>query len=85
LIGALVAFASARRTLSAVPLRVARISDFLALVPIESSLELSALAEACVRDFDRFRAPPPAEERARRMNPSLSPRQRDLLEVWGYP
>ena len=85
LIGALVAFASARRPLSAVPLRVACIADFLALVPIDSSLELSTLAEACVRDFDQFRAPPPAEERARRMNPSLSPRQRDLLDAWGYP
>jgi putative phosphonate metabolism protein len=85
LIQALVAFASARRSLSAVPLRVARIADFLALVPIESSPELSTLAEACVRDFDEFRAPPSAGERARRMNRSLTPRQRDLLDVWGYP
>lgn len=85
LVRALKAFASTRRPFDASPLRVARIADFLALVPRESSVELSMLAEACVRGFDEFRAPPPPEERARRKQASLSPRQQDLLATWGYP
>jgi putative phosphonate metabolism protein len=85
LVRALEVFASTRRSFEASPLRVTRIADFLALVPIESSAELSMVAEACVRDFDEFRAPPQLEERARRKEASLSRRQQDLLDAWGYP
>jgi putative phosphonate metabolism protein len=82
---ALEAFASTRRSFDASILQVGRIADFLALVPREPSVELSALADACVRDFDEFRAPPEPEERARRMQARLSPREQELLATWGYP
>jgi 2'-5' RNA ligase len=47
--------------------------------------ELYALADAVVTGFDGFRAPPTEAELARRDPASLTPRQRELLEAWGYP
>ena len=43
------------------------------------------LADACVRDFDGFRAPAGAVELAGRRAAGLSPRQEALLRAWGYP
>ncbi len=43
------------------------------------------LAELCVKDLDRFRAPPVAAELARRRGAGLSLRQETLLARWGYP
>jgi len=78
-------FANAHESFEAPPLRLARIARFLALVPQASSPALSALADACVRDFDRFRALPGADELARRERAGLTSRQRELLAHWGYP
>jgi len=64
---------------------VARIGRFVALVPGEPAPALQALADDCVRAFDRFRAPPSREETARRLKADLTQRQRALLERWGYP
>lgn len=47
--------------------------------------EVHALADACVRDLDAFRAPPSAEQTARRLKANLSTREREHLEAWGYP
>lgn len=47
--------------------------------------QMHALADACVRDFDRFRAPPTADEIARRNPGKLSAAQRERLDAWGYP
>lgn len=69
----------------ALPLQLAPLGDFLALVPAAQSPALAALAAACVTGLDRFRAPPDPEEIARRKPQALSARQRALLEVWGYP
>jgi Protein of unknown function (DUF1045) len=46
---------------------------------------LYALADEVVTAFDGFRAPPTEAELARRDPASLTPRQRELLEAWGYP
>lgn len=46
---------------------------------------MHALADACVRDFERFRAPATAAEVARRDPARLSPRQQHMLREWGYP
>jgi 2'-5' RNA ligase len=54
-------------------------------VPAEPSPELDELAAACVREFDRYRAPLTEEDRARRRPERLSERQREYLERWGYP
>ncbi len=66
-------------------LQVRLLSRFLALVPAIPCPELRALADACVRGFDRFRAAPPEEELARRMKKPLSLSQERHLLRWGYP
>jgi 2'-5' RNA ligase len=43
------------------------------------------LADACVREFDAFRAPAPATELARRRQAGLSDAQERHLARWGYP
>jgi hypothetical protein len=54
-------------------------------VPETACAPLDRLAQACVREFDRFRAPMSAPERARRMAARLTARQIEHLERWGYP
>jgi putative phosphonate metabolism protein len=78
-------FAAARRPFDAPPLRVARISNFVALVLRSDAPMLSDLADACVRTFDDFRALPSTDERERRLRAPLTERQRTLLDRWGYP
>lgn len=85
LAAALDAFAREQRPFDAPGLVVARIGRFVALVPGAPAPALHALADECVRVFDRFRAPPTREETARRQRTDLSPRQRALLDRWGYP
>ena len=46
---------------------------------------MRALAEGVVRGTNPLRAPLTPTEVAKRRPESLSPRQRDLLEAWGYP
>ena len=66
-------------------LRLARLGGFLALIPEGEAGALGALAQRMVEGLDGFRAPPDAAEIARRRPESLSPRQRALLDRWGYP
>ncbi len=61
------------------------IGDFLALVPGDSAPALSRLADACVTEFDAYRAPPDSAELAKRHAAGLTPRQAELLARWGYP
>lgn len=68
-----------------VPLRLAALGPFLALVPDGPAPALSALAAASVIGLERFRAPLMRAERERRVAAGLSARQRALLEAWGYP
>jgi ribose 1,5-bisphosphokinase len=67
------------------PLEVVELDDFLALVPSAKDARIDALAAACMRGLDRFRAPPAAGEIARRRAAGLSPREESLLQRWGYP
>lgn len=46
---------------------------------------LHRLADACVSEFDGFRAPPPPAELARRRRAGLSDAQERHLQRWGYP
>ena len=78
-------FAAAQATFEVEPLRVAAIGAFVALITAGRSRALSRLADACVESFDRFRAPASAEERARRLQTPLTPRQIAHLDRWGYP
>lgn len=67
------------------PLEIAELGGFLALVPAANEPRIDALAAACLRGLDRFRAPPAAAELARRRTAALSPREDSLLQRWGYP
>ena len=79
------AFARVPRAIPAFRPVVDSIDGFLAIVPAEAPAELGRLAADCVRDFDPFRAPLTAEDRARRNPARLTPRQRDYLDRFGYP
>lgn len=84
LIMALEGFAKSRKPLR-MSLKMAPLGTFLALRPATALPALDALAADCVRDFDRFRAPPSEQELARRRAAGLSERQERYLRDWGYP
>ncbi|HEU0218178.1 MAG TPA: DUF1045 domain-containing protein [Stellaceae bacterium] len=67
------------------PLRLSCISGFWALTLSAPCRPLQALADRCVSELDSFRAPPSAEELARRRRARLTARQDGLLVRWGYP
>jgi putative phosphonate metabolism protein len=66
-------------------LRVGWLGGFLALVPEDAPPELAALERACVTGLDGFRAPPGAEELARRRAAGLDAVEEANLRRWGYP
>lgn len=66
-------------------LELSRLGRFLALTPVGETTPLATLAATCVRELDRFRAPPTEAELTRRRQANLSPRQEALLTEWGYP
>ena len=82
---ALSTFARRQASFALRGLRLRAIGEFLALVPSEDSPPLSRLAEACVTEFDAFRAPPEPADLAKRHAAGLTPRQTELLARWGYP
>lgn len=85
LIAACKTFADAARPIPVITPVVETISGFIAVVPAQHSDELNRLAGDCVRDFDPFRAPLSAEDRARRNPSALTAAQLDHLDRWGYP
>lgn len=66
-------------------LQIVNLEGFLALIPIGDTTQLEAFAAEVVRSLDPFRAPLSDAEIARRRPDRLTPRQRDLLAVFGYP
>jgi putative phosphonate metabolism protein len=66
-------------------LRLVCFSGFWALMLSESCPAMDRLAAVCVRELDRFRAPPSTAELVRRRGAGLTPAQDTLLERWGYP
>jgi putative phosphonate metabolism protein len=79
------AFAAKPRQIPRIVPVIDSISGFIAVVPAEPSAELERLAADCVREFDSFRAPLTAADRARRNPQALTPRQCEYLDRWGYP
>ena len=73
------------RPLTLPGLRLDRLGPFLALLPEGDPAALAHLAARVVQELDHLRAPLTPEEQARRKPESLTPRQRKLLEEWGYP
>ncbi|WP_127900326.1 DUF1045 domain-containing protein [Solirhodobacter olei] len=82
---ALAAFAAAQAPVALEGLRLARLGAFVALVAEGETAALDRLAAETVRELDGFRAPLQPEEVARRRPERLSPRQKALLDRWGYP
>ncbi len=66
-------------------LAVAGLSGFLAIRETEPSEPLRRLADACVEQLDRHRAPPTPAELTRRRAQGLSPEREAYLVRWGYP
>jgi putative phosphonate metabolism protein len=85
LVAACKSFAATPRPIPVISPVVHAISGFIAVVPAQPSAELQRLAADCVSDFDSFRAPLTAEDRARRNPAALTPSQCDHLDRWGYP
>jgi putative phosphonate metabolism protein len=85
LIAVCAAFAGKARPMPSIRPVVDSISGFIAVIPTEPVGTLQQLAADCVREFDDFRAPMTAEDRARRKPDKLTERQRDYLDRWGYP
>jgi Protein of unknown function (DUF1045) len=66
-------------------LRVEVLDGFVALTPMGCEAALLDLGAAVVEGTDALRAPLTEAEIARRRPDRLSPRQRELLDRWGYP
>src|SRR5690606_41334141 len=66
-------------------LKLASLGGFLALIPQGDTTPLQTLAATVVAALDGFRAPLTEAEIARRRPDLLTPRQRELLDLWGYP
>lgn len=66
-------------------LELARLGNFLALVPSGETDGIARVAATCVTALDGFRAPPGEAELARRRRARLSDRQEAVLMRWGYP
>ncbi|WP_298885964.1 DUF1045 domain-containing protein [uncultured Bradyrhizobium sp.] len=85
LVAACATFAGKARPIPVIRPIVDSISGFIAVIPAEPVDALQELAADCVRDFDSFRPPLTAQDRARRRPEKLSERQREYLDRWGYP
>ncbi len=66
-------------------LAIENLQGFLALTPLGCEAALLELAAAVVEGTNDLRAPLTGAEIARRRPESLTARQRDLMQRWGYP
>lgn len=82
---AVASLAASLRPVALPGLQMVNLEGFLALIPQGDTAALQALAAEVVRVLDPYRAPLTEAEIARRRPDRLSPRQRDLLAIYGYP
>lgn len=66
-------------------LEVRLLGGFLAIMPVEQPRAIRDFAADVTEAFEPFRAPVTAEDRARRTEVGLTPRQIELLDRYGYP
>jgi putative phosphonate metabolism protein len=87
LIAAVDAFAQRAAPVDLGRLVVGELDGFVALVASDpqAAVAIGAFAQRCVEAFDPFRAALTDAERARRHADTRGPRERALLERWGYP
>jgi len=77
---------SARQPRLLIPrLKVSLLGNFIALTLEQPLPELDALAAHCVEHFEPLRRPESIEATAARRRPSMTARQLELLDRWGYP
>ena len=67
------------------PLAMSLLGNFVALVPRDPPPGVGELAAELVEGFAPFRAPLTPQDRARRLQSGLTPRQVELMDRWGYP
>ena len=80
------AFAAATPAFTMGELVIGQLGPFFALVPgRDSHRGIGSLADACVREFEPFRAPLADADITRRKPDALPERQRRYLLEWGYP
>lgn len=85
LIAAFDKFAATPRAIPTITPVVKLLRFFVAIVNDAPNRDLTALADACVTDFESFRAPLSEKDRARRLKSKLTDNQIALLDRWGYP
>jgi hypothetical protein len=85
LLDAVQQLASRQKSFDMPALQVARLGDFLALVPQARSTSIDAVAQACVVDLHEFAEPLAEAELQRRRKARLTPEEDALLLQWGYP
>jgi len=78
-------FAKERHSFQAPPLRISRLSRWIALTLSEPSSAMDRLAADCIGAFEPFRAPLTEDDIARRRQSGLTPRQDAQLLAYGYP
>lgn len=78
-------FAGCEPRLTIPKLQVSLLGNFIALTLAQPLSALDALAALCVEHFEPFRQPEGSEEAAKRRRASLTTRQLELLDRWGYP
>lgn len=83
--GAVTQLAASLAPLEMPGLQMVALDGFLALVPTGDPAALQAFAAKIVRRVEPFRAALTPAEIARRRPERLTPRQRDLLDSYGYP
>jgi hypothetical protein len=82
---ALDAFCAKRRPPAGGTLKLAQFQRYLGLVLSCQTADIDWLAQECVIEFDRFRAPIGNSDRDRRALGRLKAMERALLEEFGYP
>ena len=82
---ALASLVAGRPQIKGPALKFGDLFGFLALTLAEPSPEIDRLAGECVEVVERFRAPLSEEDIARRREADLTPRQDELMQLWGYP
>lgn len=85
LLGRVAALVRGIKRVPLAPLVPVWMDGFVALVPAHPIPALNVLAEACVTGLDDLRAPPGADDIARRRPEQMDARGRQLFERFGYP
>jgi putative phosphonate metabolism protein len=79
------AFAAPRPPIAGLSVRPFAGGSYVMLGLTDRHARVHELADACVADFDAFRAQPSDAELARRQSANLSEREQANLARWGYP